>query len=119
MIQFQRSLIQQLSRPKSLLTNEKILVRCQSSRPDESLDFTTQSLANPDHFKRVIERFPAGDTKNGRPIWPLAFAYGSGVFKQPGNVSKSNMTDFILVVEDSEDWHAQNLKMNPKDYSGK
>jgi translocator assembly and maintenance protein 41 len=47
----------------------------------------------------------------------LAFAYGSGVFEQDGNVSKGNMTDLVLVVENSEEWHKQNLAMNPKDYT--
>ena len=89
--------------------------KCSAKAKD---DFNV-SLSNPDFFKRVIERFPPGDVKNGQPCWPLAFAYGSGVFKQPGNESKSNMKDFVLVVENSEEWHAQNLKLNPKDYAGK
>ncbi len=33
-------------------------------------------------------------------------------------MSKTNMTDFILVVEDSQDWHSRNLAQNPKDYAG-
>ncbi len=48
----------------------------------------------------------------------MAFAYGSGVFKQTGNVSKNNVTDFVLVVEDSADWHRENLTKNPSDYTG-
>lgn len=47
----------------------------------------------------------------------LAFAYGSGVFKQQGNVSAGNMIDFVFVVEDSRDWHKNNLKSNPGHYS--
>ena len=50
-----------------------------------------------DFFRRVLTRFPPGDSNTG--TWPLAFAYGSGVFSQEGNVSKNNMTDFVLVVE--------------------
>ena len=73
--------------------------------------------SNPDYFSRVLERFPPGDTKTNE--WPLAFAYGSGVFRQDGNVSKNNMTDFVLVVENSQEWHAQNIEKNPKDYAGK
>lgn len=73
------------------------------------------ALAHNDFFKRALERFPPGDLNS--KTWPLAFAYGSGVFEQEGNVSRSNMTDFILVVEDSEKWHQENLAMNPKDYS--
>lgn len=67
-------------------------------------------IANPDFFQRALHRFPKE--------CDLAFAYGSGVFQQDGNVSKSNMTDFIIVVKNSEEWHAENLQLNPKDYSG-
>ena len=67
-------------------------------------------VARLDFFQRALQRFPKS--------CDLAFAYGSGVFKQEGNVSKSNMTDFILVVNNSEEWHTENLKVNPKDYSG-
>lgn len=72
-------------------------------------------LAHTDFFKRALERFPPGSTNS--KSWPLAFAYGSGVFEQEGNTSPNNMTDFILVVEDSEKWHQENLVRNPKDYS--
>ena len=71
-----------------------------------------------DLFQRVLQRFPKGSSSDKDYDWPLAFAYGSGVFKQEGNISRGNMVDFVLVVEDSENWHAQNLIMNPKDYSG-
>ena len=67
-------------------------------------------IVNPDFFQRALQRFPKQ--------CDLAFAYGSGVFQQDGNVSKSNMTDFIIVVNNSEEWHAENLELNPKDYSG-
>lgn len=62
-----------------------------------------------DIFKRVIDSFPPGIH--------MAFAYGSGVFQQEGNEMSNNMLDFILVVEESEKWHSENLKMNGKHYS--
>lgn len=76
-------------------------------------------IASSDFFQRVLQRFPIGSEKNEGYNFPFAFAYGSGVFKQSGNVSKDNMTDFILVVDNSEKWHAANLAKNPTDYSGK
>ena len=90
----------------------------QISRFLQSKRFLSQGFEceESDFFRRVLLRFPPGDSNTG--TWPLAFAYGSGVFKQEGNVSKNNMTDFMLVVEDSENWHSKNLEMNPKDYSG-
>jgi translocator assembly and maintenance protein 41 len=63
-------------------------------------------------FDRVLRRFPAS-TGNG-----LCFAYGSAVFRQSGNVSKDNVTDFILTVDDPIKWHEENLRLNPGDYSG-
>jgi Phosphatidate cytidylyltransferase, mitochondrial len=40
-----------------------------------------------------------------------AFAYGSGVFKQPGLYAKGSeaqaMLDYMLVVDDAADWHSQ------------
>ena len=75
-------------------------------------------LVTSDLFDRVLQRFPKGSSTDKDYDWPLAFAYGSGVFKQEGNISRGNMIDFVLVVENSDDWHTQNLIMNPKDYSG-
>ena len=95
-----------------LLRNSKNLSKfLQIKRYSSQID-----VEESDFFRRVLTRFPPGDSNTGN--WPLAFAYGSGVFKQEGNVSKNNMTDFILVVENSEQWHAKNLELNPKDYSG-
>jgi translocator assembly and maintenance protein 41 len=57
---------------------------------------------------------------------PFIMAYGSGVFKQVGNANsndnnnankKKNMIDMIMSVKDSEQWHAKNLKQNPRHYS--
>jgi len=49
----------------------------------------------------------------------MSLAYGSGVFSQNANAPPSgNMTDFILVVDNPQKWHQQNLELNPSDYSG-
>lgn len=63
-------------------------------------------------FARVLQRFPPS-TADG-----LCFAYGSAVFGQAGNLSKDNVTDFILTVDNPVSWHARNLELNPSDYSG-
>lgn len=57
------------------------------------------------------------------PPVEFAFAYGSGVVEQGGYKyeqavpSNMPMLDVILVVEDSEKWHAENLRMNGADYT--
>ncbi|XP_022081193.1 phosphatidate cytidylyltransferase, mitochondrial-like [Acanthaster planci] len=61
-------------------------------------------------FTRILSNFPRDMT--------MAFAYGSGVFKQIGNRDKDNMIDFIFVVGNATDWHEQNLRRNPDHYSG-
>ena len=46
------------------------------------------------------------------------FAYGSGVFQQDNNVDmKNNMTDFIIGVNNSVQWHGDNLRIHPGHYS--
>lgn len=58
----------------------------------------------------VKKRFPCGIDSS--------FAYGSAIFKQKGDIKQdSNMIDMILVVNDPEKWHKENLKINPNDYS--
>ncbi|ESO03739.1 hypothetical protein HELRODRAFT_173440 [Helobdella robusta] len=48
----------------------------------------------------------------------MAFAYGSGVFKQKSHLDPSkNMLDLILVTDNPHKWHKMNLKMNRKHYS--
>lgn len=61
--------------------------------------------------KQLIQRFPKCS---------YGFAYGSGVKKQTGyddKAQKQAMIDLILCVDDAYDWHTENLKRNPKDYS--
>ncbi|XP_033734378.1 phosphatidate cytidylyltransferase, mitochondrial-like [Pecten maximus] len=61
-------------------------------------------------YQRVLNNFPSG--------MQMAFAYGSGVFKQKGqNDTKQNMMDFIFVVDDPLTWHRHNLKQNADHYS--
>ncbi|XP_048735380.1 phosphatidate cytidylyltransferase, mitochondrial-like [Ostrea edulis] len=65
-----------------------------------------------DHYEAVLEKFPGGIQ--------MAFAYGSGVFKQMGQSDaqiQRNMIDLIFVVDDSYRWHQQNIKQNRKHYS--
>lgn len=62
--------------------------------------------------QRILQRFPGKLT--------YCFAYGSGVKKQVGyddKAQKDAMIDLVLCVDDSYDWHAQNLIKNPRDYS--
>lgn len=72
-------------------------------------------LADPDpSLSEVLDELPPASA---------AFAYGSGVFHQPGLYERSQdkgprpMIDFILTVEDPVDWHRLNLARNPSHYS--
>jgi translocator assembly and maintenance protein 41 len=60
-------------------------------------------------LQKIISKFPSGIS--------LAFAYGSGVFKQEGNISPENMIDFVFVVDDSYRWHEENIALHPSHYS--
>ena len=60
-------------------------------------------------MRKIVSSFPSG-------IY-LAFAYGSGIFKQKGNVSSDNMLDFVFVLENAHRWHEENLKRHSKHYS--
>ena len=62
-------------------------------------------------YSKVLSRFPVKNIK-------FAFAYGSGVFEQLNNNKKSdNMVDFVFVVDDSIEFHSENIKLNSKHYS--
>lgn len=58
----------------------------------------------------VRKRFPTGIDSS--------FAYGSAIFGQKGDTNyRKNMVDMVLVVNDPEQWHKDNLARNPYDYS--
>lgn len=62
--------------------------------------------------QRILQRFP----KN----LAYCFAYGSGVKKQAGyddRAQKNAMVDLIVCVDDELQFHGENLKLNPGDYS--
>uniref|UniRef100_A0A8V1ADM0 Phosphatidate cytidylyltransferase, mitochondrial n=1 Tax=Gallus gallus TaxID=9031 RepID=A0A8V1ADM0_CHICK len=70
-------------------------------------------------FRRVLAHFPQELS--------LAFAYGSGVFRQEGASAghseffslypQNNMLDFVFAVDDSVTWHMMNLLKNKSHYS--
>ncbi|KAF5908757.1 phosphatidate cytidylyltransferase, mitochondrial, partial [Clarias magur] len=63
-------------------------------------------------YRRILSQFPQDIS--------LAFAYGSGVFKQAGTSKgqmRNNMLDFVFAVDDSITWHTMNLRENRKHYS--
>ncbi|XP_071406998.1 phosphatidate cytidylyltransferase, mitochondrial isoform X2 [Pithys albifrons albifrons] len=63
-------------------------------------------------FRRVLAHFPQELS--------LAFAYGSGVFRQAGaaaELGQDNMLDFVFAVDDSVTWHMMNLLKNRSHYS--
>ncbi|MEQ2189613.1 Phosphatidate cytidylyltransferase, mitochondrial [Goodea atripinnis] len=63
-------------------------------------------------YRRILSQFPQDIS--------LAFAYGSGVFKQHGTSQgqmEKNMLDFVFAVDDPVTWHTMNLLQNRKHYS--
>ncbi|XP_019392570.1 PREDICTED: phosphatidate cytidylyltransferase, mitochondrial isoform X2 [Crocodylus porosus] len=63
-------------------------------------------------LRRILAHFPQELS--------LAFAYGSGVFRQAGaaaGLSANNMLDFVFAVDDSVTWHMMNLLKNKSHYS--
>ncbi|KAF4792667.1 Phosphatidate cytidylyltransferase, mitochondrial [Turdus rufiventris] len=63
-------------------------------------------------FRRVLAHFPQELS--------LAFAYGSGVFRQAGasaEQGETNMLDFVFAVDDAVTWHMTNLLKNRSHYS--
>ncbi|XP_064580140.1 phosphatidate cytidylyltransferase, mitochondrial isoform X2 [Zonotrichia leucophrys gambelii] len=63
-------------------------------------------------FRRVLAQFPQELS--------LAFAYGSGVFRQAGasaDHGETNMLDFVFAVDDVVTWHMTNLSKNRSHYS--
>uniref|UniRef100_W5N972 Phosphatidate cytidylyltransferase, mitochondrial n=1 Tax=Lepisosteus oculatus TaxID=7918 RepID=W5N972_LEPOC len=63
-------------------------------------------------YRKILSRFPQDMS--------LAFAYGSGVFRQSGTTHGqmgSNMLDFVFAVDDPVSWHTMNLMKNHKHYS--
>lgn len=60
-------------------------------------------------LKRVLTKFPAEH-------FVYCFAYGSGVFRQAGRTDRA-MVDLIFVVNNTHDFHRDNLTANPHHYS--
>uniref|UniRef100_A0A8D2IKN2 Phosphatidate cytidylyltransferase, mitochondrial n=1 Tax=Urocitellus parryii TaxID=9999 RepID=A0A8D2IKN2_UROPR len=62
-------------------------------------------------FRKILSHFPEELS--------LAFAYGSGVYRQagPNSDQKNAMLDFVFTVDDPIAWHSENLKKNWSHYS--
>nr|XP_012640712.1 phosphatidate cytidylyltransferase, mitochondrial isoform X2 [Microcebus murinus]XP_012640713.1 phosphatidate cytidylyltransferase, mitochondrial isoform X2 [Microcebus murinus] len=62
-------------------------------------------------FRKILSHFPEELS--------LAFAYGSGVYRQagPNSDQKNAMMDFVFTVDDPVAWHTKNLKKNRSHYS--
>ncbi|XP_014447953.1 phosphatidate cytidylyltransferase, mitochondrial [Tupaia chinensis] len=62
-------------------------------------------------FRKILSHFPEELS--------LAFAYGSGVYRQagPNSDQKNAMLDFVFTVDDPVTWHSKNLKKNWSHYS--
>ncbi|XP_074652103.1 phosphatidate cytidylyltransferase, mitochondrial-like [Tubulanus polymorphus] len=71
----------------------------------------TKALVNSSVYSKVLSHFPKQRCR-------LAFAYGSGVFQQQGHKDpRTNMLDFIFVVDDPVLWHKKNMTANASHYS--
>lgn len=62
-------------------------------------------------LQKMLSKFPPGMS--------FAFAYGSGIFNQRGNIYSENMLDFVFVLENARKWHEDNMysKHHPHHYS--
>lgn len=60
-------------------------------------------------LNRILARFPTRHLT-------YCFAYGSGVFRQSGRNDRP-MVDLMMVVNDTHDFHQENLSANPDHYS--
>nr|CAD7424045.1 unnamed protein product [Timema monikensis] len=66
--------------------------------------------AIPTLYQRLVGIFPQK--------FEFCFAYGSGAIKQAGsNDLNTNMIDIIFTVETPDEWHSENIQINPKHYS--
>ena len=52
-------------------------------------------------LQKILSKFPSGIS--------FAFAYGSGIFHQKGNISSQNMLDFVFVLQNARKWHEDNM----------
>ena len=52
-------------------------------------------------LQKILSKFPSGIS--------FAFAYGSGIFHQKGNISSRNMLDFVFVLQNARKWHEDNM----------
>eukprot|EP00053_Salpingoeca_punica_P016156 m.151097 g.151097 ORF g.151097 m.151097 type:complete len:360 (-) comp16894_c4_seq18:476-1555(-) len=68
------------------------------------------SHAEPDLHRAILASFPM-------PV-SFAAAYGSGVFAQGSTSTQGKVIDFLIAVDDAEEWHRRNLEANPSHYSG-
>ncbi|EFA84752.1 mitochondrial matrix Mmp37 family protein [Heterostelium album PN500] len=88
---------------------------CTINRNNNNSNGDIKSAAQDDDvnikIKKILSQFPK--IKYG-------FAYGSGVISQKGYESNSNkqpMIDLVFAVENSEQWHKENIKQNFDHYS--
>ena len=51
------------------------------------------------------------------PAANAVYGYGSSVFKQTNHEGYKSLIDVIFVVPNLKEWHKENLRLNPKDYS--
>lgn len=67
-------------------------------------------------IKQLLTSFVDNRDNKGKII--AAFGYGSGVFKQTGyKLQDKPMIDTIFVVKNPHQWHHENIRRNPDDYS--
>lgn len=73
------------------------------------MDENEGQLASQNALRKVIDHFPQHSLV-------YAFGYGSGVFSQSLNDKHEGMLDIILVVDDANQFHQENMIQNPSHY---
>lgn len=77
-------------------------------KKNDRIDVSNQAMEGNEGLTSITNHFPSS----------LSIGYGSGVFQQKGYEGETPQIDIINIVDDTRDFHRQNLLNNSHHYSG-